>query len=70
MRTVVLGPPPAELQALIARRHSRGLDCSDEVWKGEHWPAAEQEPGWPNPGLPLNNPHPAASGDDAARQPK
>ncbi len=36
MRTVVLGPPPAELEALIARRHSLGLDGSDEVWKGEY----------------------------------
>ena len=56
MRTVVLGPPPAELQALIARRHSLGLDGFDEVWKGENdWPAAEQEPGWPRPDQPLNN---------------
>jgi hypothetical protein len=34
MRTVVLGPPPAELQALITRRHSLGLDGFDGVWKG------------------------------------
>jgi Uma2 family endonuclease len=36
MRTVVLGPPPEEIQALIARRRSLGLDLYDEVWRGEH----------------------------------
>ncbi len=36
MRTVVLGPPPAELQALLARRRALGLDGFDEVWKGEY----------------------------------
>jgi Putative restriction endonuclease len=36
MCTVVLGPPPAELQALIARRHSLGFDGFDEVWRGEY----------------------------------
>ncbi len=36
MRTVVLGPRPAELDALIARRHALGLDTYDEVWKGEY----------------------------------
>jgi hypothetical protein len=36
MRTVVLGPRPPELDALIARRRSLGLDTHDEVWKGEH----------------------------------
>jgi hypothetical protein len=40
MRTVVLGPRPAELDALIARRHSLGLDVHDEVWKGEYHMAA------------------------------
>ena len=36
MRTVVLGPRPPELDALIARRRSLGLDTHDEVWKGEY----------------------------------
>jgi hypothetical protein len=36
VRTVVLGPPPAELEALIARRHSLGLDTHDEVWEDEY----------------------------------
>jgi hypothetical protein len=44
MRTVVLGPPPAELQALIARRHSLGLDRFDEVWKGEYHMAPMAHP--------------------------
>ncbi|MGH3471763.1 MAG: Uma2 family endonuclease [Nocardioidaceae bacterium] len=45
MRTVVLGPRPAELDALIARRQSLGLDTFDEVWEGEYHmaPAAH---GW------------------------
>jgi Putative restriction endonuclease len=44
MRTFVLGPPPAELQALIARRHSLGLDGFDEVWKGEYHMATMAHP--------------------------
>ncbi|MEJ7845708.1 MAG: Uma2 family endonuclease [Acidimicrobiales bacterium] len=36
MRTVVLGPRPAELEALIARRRALGLDTFDEVWEGEY----------------------------------
>lgn len=36
MRTVVLGPRPAELEALIERRRSQGLDLYDEVWEGEY----------------------------------
>jgi hypothetical protein len=44
MRTVVLGPPPAELQAFIARRHSLGLDGFDEVWKGEYHMAPMAHP--------------------------
>ena len=34
MRTVVLGPPPAELEALLARRRESGADAYDEVWEG------------------------------------
>ncbi len=36
MRTVVLGPRPAELEALIAHRRALGLDTFDEVWEGEY----------------------------------
>ncbi len=36
MRTVVLGEPPAELAALIARRRAHGHDLFDEVWYGEY----------------------------------
>jgi hypothetical protein len=40
----VLGPPPDELKALIARRHSLGLDGFDEVWKGEYHMAPMAHP--------------------------
>lgn len=36
MKTVVLGPRPAELEALIERRHELGLDLYDEVWEGSY----------------------------------
>jgi Uma2 family endonuclease len=36
MRTVVLGPRPVELEALIAERRARGADLFDEVWEGEY----------------------------------
>ncbi|MDQ1357634.1 MAG: hypothetical protein QOF20_35 [Acidimicrobiaceae bacterium] len=36
MRTVVLGPWPAELQRLIERRHALGIDLFDEVWEGSY----------------------------------
>ena len=36
MRTVVLGPWPAELEALIERRRRLGQDRYDEVWEGEY----------------------------------
>lgn len=36
MKTVVLGPQPAELQALIQRRQALGLDRFDEVWEGNY----------------------------------
>jgi Uma2 family endonuclease len=32
--TVILDPPPAELEALIERRRALGLDRRDEVWEG------------------------------------
>lgn len=41
---MVLGPRPAELQALIARRQSLGLDGYDEVWKGEYHMAPMAHP--------------------------
>jgi Uma2 family endonuclease len=34
MATVVLGPRPAELEALIERRRQAGVDRFDEVWQG------------------------------------
>jgi Putative restriction endonuclease len=48
VRTVVLGPRPPELDALIARRRSLGLDTHDEVWKGEYHvaPTAHSSHGW------------------------
>jgi len=36
VKTVVLGPRPPELDALIARRHALGQDRFDEVWEGEY----------------------------------
>jgi len=36
MRTVVLGPPPAEVKSLIERRHALGIDLFDEVWEGSY----------------------------------
>jgi hypothetical protein len=34
MRTLLPDPPPAEIQALLARRKRLGLDRKDEVWEG------------------------------------
>ena len=34
MKTVLLGPRPAELEALLERRRTRGLDLFDEMWEG------------------------------------
>jgi len=36
VKTVVLGPRPAELEALIARRRALGIDRFDEVWEGSY----------------------------------
>lgn len=44
MRTVVLGPKPAELEAMIARRRASGADLHDEVWQGEHHVAPAPHP--------------------------
>jgi hypothetical protein len=43
VKTVVLGPRPAELEQLIERRHALGLDTFDEVWAGEYHIAAAVE---------------------------
>lgn len=44
MKTVVLGPPPAELERLIARRRQLGLDLYDEVWEGSYHVAPAPHP--------------------------
>ncbi len=36
MRTVIVGPRPAELEALLERRRATGADLYDEVWHGEY----------------------------------
>jgi Uma2 family endonuclease len=36
MRTVLLDPPPAELEAWLEQRRARGQDLFDEVWEGEY----------------------------------
>ena len=36
MSTLVLGPPPPELEALLERRRQAGVDRLDEVWQGVH----------------------------------
>jgi Uma2 family endonuclease len=36
MRTIVVGPWPAELEALIERRRATGADRYDEVWDGDY----------------------------------
>jgi Uma2 family endonuclease len=33
MATLILGPPPPELEALLERRHRAGADRLDEVWQ-------------------------------------
>src|SRR4051794_826348 len=35
MRTVLVGSPPAEVEAWLERRRQLGLDRFDEVWEGE-----------------------------------
>ncbi|MGQ0743172.1 MAG: Uma2 family endonuclease [Acidimicrobiales bacterium] len=36
MKTVVVGPRPAEIDDLIRRRQAQGSDLFDEVWQGEY----------------------------------
>jgi Uma2 family endonuclease len=45
VKTVVLGPPPAEVEALIARRRKLGIDLFDEVWEGSYHMAPAPHPG-------------------------
>lgn len=53
MKTVVLGPRPVELQVLIDRRRSLGIDTYDEEWEGEYHmaPAAHSAHGYLDNGL-------------------
>ena len=44
MKTVVLGPPPQELEQLIQRRRALGLDKFDEVWEGNYHVAPMAHP--------------------------
>jgi Uma2 family endonuclease len=44
MKTVVLGEPPAELDALLTRRRALGLDRFDEVWEGVYHVAPASHP--------------------------
>lgn len=43
-KTVVLGPRPQELVALIERRQALGLDTYDEVWEGTYHVAPAAHP--------------------------
>jgi Uma2 family endonuclease len=36
VKTVVLGPRPAELETLIERRRALGIDLFDEIWEGAY----------------------------------
>jgi hypothetical protein len=44
VKTVVLGPPPGELAALIERRQRQALDMFDEMWKGSYHMAPALHP--------------------------
>ncbi len=44
VRTVVLGAAPPEVEALIRRRRTLGLDRYDEVWEGEQHMAPAPHP--------------------------
>lgn len=44
MKTVVLGPRPEELEALIRRRRALGLDTFDEVWEETYHVAPAAHP--------------------------
>jgi len=44
MKTVVIGPRPAELDEILTRRHALGHDGYDEVWKGDYHMAPMAHP--------------------------
>ena len=44
VKTVVLGPRPSELHALIERRQRLGIDLYDEVWEGSYHVAPAAHP--------------------------
>jgi len=44
VKTVVLGPPPRELEDLLARRRAEGTDLFDEVWEGTYHMAPAPHP--------------------------
>lgn len=44
VKTVVLGPRPAELDELIRRRRKLGIDTFDEVWEGSYHLAPAAHP--------------------------
>ena len=44
MRTVVVGPRPVVLEALIAERVAKGLDLFDELWEGDYHMAPAPHP--------------------------
>lgn len=65
MKTVVLGPRPSELEALIERRQRLGIDTFDEVWEGSYHmaPAAHPSHGYVDNELAvLLAPHARAAG--------
>jgi Uma2 family endonuclease len=44
MKTVVLGEPPPEVEAFLARRRALGQDLFDEVWEGTYHVAPASHP--------------------------
>ncbi|MGI8807477.1 MAG: hypothetical protein ACR2KK_06490 [Acidimicrobiales bacterium] len=36
MKTIVVGEPPVEITAFLARRRALGQDLFDEVWEGDY----------------------------------
>jgi Uma2 family endonuclease len=45
VKTVVLGPRPPELEELIQRRRTLGIDLFDEVWEGSYHMVPAPHPG-------------------------
>jgi Uma2 family endonuclease len=44
VKTVVLGPPPAEVEAFLERRRALGQDLFDEMWEGVYHVAPASHP--------------------------